>query len=342
MKSLLQPQHRSFLFLGCAVVIALSFVAGSSLHPFSANVSQSADLRLIPVRLGGFKYINPLLYYDSATSTEPAQYLGLKGELAEFIDRNIKNGRVSKVSLYFRDLTKLGWINVNPAEKFSPASLLKVPTMIGVLKYAEAHPEILAKKILYDGSFDLNAAETIKPLKQLQIGDYYTIDELLKALIVYSDNNAAELIHKAISPEVFYWVFTDLDLSVPQASVTTSDFDYMAAKSYASFFRVLYNATYLSKEMSEKALTLLSGTDFPEGIEAGIPENIPTAQKFGERTVVDAGGHVLALELHDCGIVYYPDRPYLLCIMTAGSNFVDLENVISGLSFIAYRGLKNL
>jgi beta-lactamase class A len=196
--------------------------------------------------------------------------------------------------------------------------------------------------VLYDGSFDLNIVEGIKPLKQLQVGTSYTVDELLKALIVYSDNNAAVLIHKQISDSALFEVFTDLGLPVPQSAVTINNFDYMTAKSYASFFRVLYNATYLSRDMSEKALVWLADIDFPQGIAAGVPAGVESAQKFGERTVVDAKGNVLALELHDCGIVYHPDRPYLICIMTSGSDFVDLENVISGLSSIVYKGIKDL
>jgi hypothetical protein len=61
--------------------------------------------------------------------------------------------------------------------------------------------------------------------------------------------------------------------------------------------------------------------------------NIPVAHKFGERTGF-AGG---VKQLHDCGIVYYPKNPYLLCIMTRGTDFTKLESTIAAVSKMVYQ-----
>ena len=74
-------------------------------------------------------------------------------------------------------------------------------------------------------------------------------------------------------------VFRDLDISVP------SDYAqqyFISAKNYSLFFRVLYNATYLSREMSEKALGLLSKTVFRDGLTAKLPSSVVVSHKFGE------------------------------------------------------------
>jgi hypothetical protein len=43
------------------------------------------------------------------------------------------------------------------------------------------------------------------------------------------------------------------------------------------------------------------------------------------------------MEMHDCGIVYYPYRPYLLCVMTKGSGEIkSLETVIQDVSKMVY------
>jgi hypothetical protein len=82
--------------------------------------------------------------------------------------------------------------------------------------------------------------------------------------------------------------------------------------------------------MSEKALDLLTTTDFGEGIVADLPSGTVVAHKFGERGY--AGSTVR--QLHDCGIVYHDHSPYLLCVMTRGHNFEHQAEVISGVSRI--------
>jgi beta-lactamase class A len=65
---------------------------------------------------------------------------------------------------------------------------------------------------------------------------------------------------------------------------------------------------------------------------AGVPAGIPVAHKFGETGQV--GGE---RQLHDCGIVYYPNSPYILCIMTRGNNFEELPNIIKQISSEVYK-----
>jgi len=92
----------------------------------------------------------------------------------------------------------------------------------------------------------------------------------------------------------------------------------LSVKTFSSFFRILFNASYLSKASSERLLAILSRSSFRSGIAAGVPPNIVVANKYGEQS---PGPQVPAGELHDCGIVYYPDSPYVLCVMTEGPGF---------------------
>jgi beta-lactamase class A len=89
--------------------------------------------------------------------------------------------------------------------------------------------------------------------------------------------------------------------------------------------------------MSNQALALLSRADFNYGIKQAIPSSIEVAEKFGERSVIDSrSGRVFSRELHDCGLVYYPDHPYLLCVMTEGPDFNELLATIREISAAAY------
>ena len=107
---------------------------------------------------------------------------------------------------------------------------------------------------------------------------------------------------------------------------------------------MLYNGTYLTKEMSEKALELLSKVDFTGGIRSGLPSDMVVAQKFGERDISTTSGVARAgdiKELHDCGIVYFPDHPYLLCVMTSGNNFDKLSSVLKDVSNVVYQSMSS-
>jgi len=105
---------------------------------------------------------------------------------------------------------------------------------------------------------------------------------------------------------------------------------------YAGFFRILYNGTFLSKEMSDKALGVLTGVAFRRGIVAGVGDGVTVAHKFGERSE-ETG----AKQLHDCGIVYYPRHPYLLCVMTKGADFDALAGELSAISRAVYQEIDS-
>src|SRR6185503_17380876 len=109
--------------------------------------------------------------------------------------------------------------------------------------------------------------------------------------------------------------------------------DYLIdTHTYASFFRILYNATYLDRHDSEEILTTLTEASFKDGLIADIPASVTVAHKFGSRKVDDAG----KVQLHDCGIIYVPGKPYILCVMTQGTDFNKLADFIQSVSKLVY------
>jgi beta-lactamase class A len=158
-------------------------------------------------------------------------------------------------------------------------------------------------------------------------------------MIENSDNNATRLLNTNIDPQALAAVYTDLGLTLPATGGTAVP--VISAKQYSYFFRILYNATYLTPEYSEKALEYLTAVDFPAGLESTVPTGVSVANKFGERTVVTSTGQLLERDLHDCGLIYAPNGNYLLCIMTKGKDFTDLTNVIQSIGkFVYTKGLE--
>ena len=59
----------------------------------------------------------------------------------------------------------------------------------------------------------------------------------------------------------------------------------------------------------------MSHAEFKEGLVDGAPKGTVVAQKFGEN-INDTNPETLEISLSNCGIIYHPLHPYVLCIMT--------------------------
>ncbi len=283
-----------------------------------------------------YKFINPLLTCDLTYKKDLQQFLVLKEAINKVIQTHVAANDVQTVSIYF-DTRDGKWLGINTNELYFPASLMKVPLMIAYLKKSETHPEVLNKKIWYDGSFNLNVIEYFRAPSTLTANHFYTVDELLNRMIVNSGNNSTVLLANNIESSILEGIYNDLGVSLSAADSVALP-DYMTVKSYSNFFRILYNASYLNRAMSEKALNILSQATFDRGIRAGVPTATLVADKFGERNNSnDPQDPTSAKQLHDCGIVYYPDHPYLLCIMTKGTNFEKLAAALKDISETVYR-----
>lgn len=280
-----------------------------------------------------YDFINPLLECEIGGRSLTKDILPFSKKLTNYIQSSKDQSLLSFASVYFRDLNNGIWLGVNEKEEFSPASLLKVPVMIAALKTSELKPGFLNKTAVYNGP-DENAGEIIQPTEALRIGHPYTLDETVRRMIVYSDNDAKNLILENLDPKIIASTFYNLGIENPFASTTGYG---IQVKDYASFFRILYNASYLSYDNSEKALALLSQTDFKYGLVAGIPDSVRVAHKFGVRTFKDAQQQQQQQQLHDCGIIYYPGHPYVLCVMTRGNDINQLAQSIAEISGLVYR-----
>jgi beta-lactamase class A len=279
------------------------------------------------------KLTSPLLAYDLPGNVGGKEFGTYEKKLREKVDMLIATKKVSHISVYFRNLLDGGWIGINETEKFTPASLLKVPNMITLLKEAEKDPTLLKRQLVYTKKLS-DGIPYFPATKTLEMNTSYTVEELIERMVKYSDNEAMYLLRDNFDATLFNQLYIDLSIATPDDTISD---DFMTVKTYASFFRILYNASYLSIDSSEKALEILTQTDFKNGLVAGVPKNTIVAHKFGERTYTDDG----TKQLHDCGIIYHPNDPYLLCVMTRGDNFDTLVGVIKDTSASVWNEMQS-
>ena len=310
------------------VAFLMGFISKSIIDPIlQTTVTETRNSQ-------NYRFINPLLECESSNFSQNAALQPLRNQLNDSIE-NTDNKQVSHVSVYYRDLNNGPWIGIDENENFSPASLVKVPLMIAYFKAAETDPGLLGQTIPVPGTF--NHQQTILPQITLTPNQTYTVEELINRMIIYSDNQAYELLQEYIDNQILVKTYTDLGIDISQAYDDPTG-NIISVKSYASFFRILFNASYLNKDTSEKALKLLSQTKYDQGIVKGVADPlISVSNKFGERTYLETGER----QLHDCGIVYAPAKPYLLCIMTRGSNFPLMEKIINDVSSLVFQTVNS-
>lgn len=288
--------------------------------------------------LNGYEYINQRLQFDINYPVRKSSMVPFRDELSQFIDFEKEAGRISDASVFFRDLQAGPTFSINDFTNFSPASLLKLPLAIAYFRLDEETPGILRTRLKYVRGGD-SLLQEFKPTKQLQENEVYSVEEILFDMIVYSDNISQNILVQYIKTipngdnelNQVYQEVGATDVSDPlKENITVSG--------YASMLRQLFNVSYLNAESSEKILSWLAQSDFKDGLVAGVPDSIKVAHKFGERVF---STDVEVKQLHDCGIVYFPNNPYILCVMTRGGEWSDLTSFIKTISEKVYNEMDS-
>jgi len=320
------------LLLLCTVLAAAVLGAGFAAGWLARGRSEpraALPMHMIRERDSGqWHFINPLLECDESDDhIQRPELMSFKNRLLQLIETSRGAGEIASASVYFRELNDGPWIGVYEHVGYLPASLLKLPMLITILKRAERDPGFLAQRLTFAGRRDDNTLIAFRPPETLVPGRSYTVEELSRRMMRFSDNNAAGLLGTLVAmPELNE---TLRGLGVLPGLVATQG--RLEIKAVSAFLRVLYNASYLSREHSELALEMLSQSFFREGIIAGVPGGVTVVSKYGEATV---GANTL--QLHEFAIVYHERRPYLLGVMTQGQGMPALARFIREVSRLIY------
>lgn len=288
---------------------------------------------------GRFRFINANLDCGSIDERTDGNE-SLRESVASFLGDERADGNVVKASVFFRDLKTRRWFGVDEETNFYPASLSKLPIAMATYKIAEIDQHVLETELpVSENDILRNEARHFAEESVLQAGETYTAERLIHDMLTTSDNapvgplmSAASMFQESI--------FSDLGIFIPPTGDETAGKWNINARSYANLFRTLYNASYLRPEYSDEILRLLSESHFDDGIVAGVPDGTTVAHKYGEATVTDGmpdGGNLI---LNDCGVIYPEHKdPYILCVMTRGKDFAELEGIIREISETVFHSL---
>ncbi|MHB8843197.1 MAG: serine hydrolase [Nitrospirota bacterium] len=317
---------RKLLWVLLAGAFALGVFFGTGLWLFGDRDAVRSERSL-----EDFAYIRPSIAETAPEARKIRELKPFRYKVEALIRSKLEDEEASSVSIYFRDLDNGNWFGIREDEKFSPEIQLKLPILIAYFKWAETNPLVLRKKIFYRGVGGPFEPRYLRSPKPLVPDRDYTVNELLLRMTAYGDDSAYALLLASLPPKYLHKVAKDLYVNYDPGK---SD-DSLTLNAYASYFRVLFNASYLNEEMSEKALRYLARSVFRDGMAAGVPPEIGVASKAGER-VLESPGDGEVLQLHEFGIIYHPGRPFLLGITVRGSDFHDLARVIRDITSLVY------
>lgn len=210
------------------------------------------------------------------------------------------------MGIYFEYLASGTSVGVDSNDSFFGASLLKLPVAMKTYRLAE------------DGKLDMGQEVVIEQkhidkgfgeLWKRGVGSKVKVAEAVRLSVAESDNTADHILRDLVEPRPVSDVFDYLDVDTGVASGPGGG---VTPRGYSSVLRALYLSSYLSYKDSNELLDIMTTSPYDMRIGAGVPKEVKVAHKVGIYKDPNNGSN----EVHaDCGIVYVPKRPYILCIM---------------------------
>lgn len=229
------------------------------------------------------------------------------------------------LSVYYEQINSGSNISVNRDLRLFPASLSKLVQAIIIARKIEEGTLSWDKRLATrPEDLSSDSGELYKTIGDKSL----TVEELMKELLVNSDNTAQNIFRRNLDVED-YLKFQDqtglLDLY--------NEKGFISAKEYTRILRVLYTSSYLDPEHSEKILRYMSEATFRNYLSQGVPSDVVFAHKYGE--------NLEQFIFADSGIVYVPGRPYMITVMIKGKDFSDetrvwAQNLMKEISTFAY------
>lgn len=222
------------------------------------------------------------------------------------------------ISVYLINARDSSALSINNEIQYEPASLNKLPLAIAILNKVEKG-ELNLNDILEikDENRDASSGELYKIENKEK-----TIDELLREMLVNSDNTAYKVLVEQVTKEEIeklsyyldYYQYNEL-----------SKYYTVNAESNVRLFSSLYLSTVLKKENSEKILSYMTDSTLDIHKISGIPEDIKVSHKFAN--YYQKGEQYF----HDCGIMYLENSRMIYCIMTKDISGVEAEQIIGSI-----------
>lgn len=282
---------KKFLLVFC-ILIALGMIF--SFYLWSADGKKEREFQESVTK---YSFLSPRILRETHDDYI-FNFLELRSKLHEKVDQLKDN-----FAMYFEYLPTGTSIGINSTNEFYAASLFKLPLVMAYFRHKERTNSDKSLKVkLTKDMIDNRFGDLWKK----GVGYEIDLDDAAKIALVKSDNTAAEALGPIITQNDFDEVYQGLDINIQIASQGA----ILTTRNYSSILKALYFSAVLTKLDSQKILSYLAQTEFNDKLVAGVPSEVPVAHKIG---VIEGDSY------RDCGIIYLPSRPYILCMISKGT-----------------------
>jgi len=296
--------RQRFFIIIIAVLVALSLVFGG-LYLHERNSLSSSGQSRYPLLAQRLFQENPS---DVVINFQPLR-ADIKSYLASV---GVKH------SFYFQYLFTGTTIRDGDSNLLVGASLMKIPIVMDLYKAVEEGKISLDKNVVVPSDVPGGDDKNFGNQENLKAGDQITLRKASEIALNESDNTAAYTVFEAIDGLLSTQDQALNNLDVELQDSTSADgppYVMISSRSYASILSCLYFSCFLSLKDSQAVLNNLTNSPDDNGLRGGVPQSVLVAHKIGSFSTITQS---------DCGIVYVPNRRYLLCIMmdegTAGAS----------------------
>lgn len=212
----------------------------------------------------------------------------------------------SGVAIYFKDLNNNYELKVNENKIYYSASTSKVFVVIYLLEKYRNNELDLETKLVYKPS---DAMQGSIGMKQHKYYDEVSLSEMIKYMLVYSDNTAYFMLIKYIGLDNLKIYFEEYNLVM---------------ESYDPFIRN-YTADLAIKSLDRLYKLLQVNDDYTKLIKESMNNRNMNYLNFDEKVFLHKYGYY-DVSYHDIGIYDDTNYPYLIAILTLyGNNNYDVK-----------------
>lgn len=227
-------------------------------------------------------------------NTTTPDYSELESKLQEYTST-----RPGKTSVFIKDIATGQTMGLGSDEVYAAASTIKYPLILFIYEMAAEGKIDLDMKLTYTPKF---YAQGTGILQGGPMGGQYTIRELSRLSLVYSDNIAWKMLLDHIGEDNL----TEYEKSLGATATGKVDGLYITTpQDMGLYLDRLLTFNQEHRELGEEILYYMQNTAFKEGIPQNLPKETAVAHKMG----------ALNDKFHDVGIVF-SEHPFVITVFT--------------------------